>query len=53
MVANVLGVALGCSIFFADQGDVRGVSIAANFVTMGTVFTYATVLLVLFVVLFE
>jgi GPH family glycoside/pentoside/hexuronide:cation symporter len=49
MVANVFGVALGWSIFFKDQGDVRGVTITDNFVTMGTVFTIATFLIVLFV----
>ncbi|MHC4999730.1 MAG: MFS transporter [Planctomycetota bacterium] len=49
MVANVFGVALGWSIFFKDQGDVRGVTITDNFVRMGTVFTVATFLIVLLV----
>ena len=49
MVANVFGIALGWSVFFADQGDVRGVTIADNFVFMGTVFTIATFLIILFV----
>ncbi|MFZ9011415.1 MAG: MFS transporter [Anaerohalosphaeraceae bacterium] len=49
MVANVFGVALGWSIFFKDQGDVRGVTLTENFVTMGTIFTLATFLIVLFV----
>ena len=49
MVANVFGVALGWSIFFKDQGDIRGVTIPGNFVTMGTVFTAATFLIIVFV----
>jgi GPH family glycoside/pentoside/hexuronide:cation symporter len=49
MVANFFGISMGWSFFFKDQGDVKGVTIASNFVTMGTVFTVATFLIVVFV----
>ena len=49
MVANILGVALGWYIFFRDKGDIRGVTIPGNFVNMGTAFTLASLVIVLFV----
>lgn len=49
MVANFFGVAMGWRIYFKDQGDISGVTIPENFVRMGTIFTVATFLIVIFV----
>jgi len=49
MVANILGIALGWYVFFRNVGDVRGLTVAGNFVNMGTVFSLAVLVVILFV----
>lgn len=49
MVANFFGVAMGWRLYFPNQGDIKGVTVPQNFVRMGTIFTIATFLIVIFV----
>lgn len=49
MVANFFGIAMGWKWYFKDHGDISGVTISSNFVRMGTIFTVATFLIVIFV----
>ena len=50
MLANLAGPALAWTLFFQDQGGVRGTTVAANYLRMGTVFSVITALLVVLVV---
>lgn len=49
MVANILGIALGWYVFFRNVGDIRGLTVAGNFVNMGMVFSLAVLVVILFV----
>ncbi|HEV2438236.1 MAG TPA: MFS transporter [Verrucomicrobiae bacterium] len=51
MAANLAGPALAWSLFFQNQDGVRGTTVAANYLKMGEVFSVATALFVLFVVI--
>jgi GPH family glycoside/pentoside/hexuronide:cation symporter len=52
MVANFGGPALAWSLFFQDHDGIRGTTVAANYLHMGTAFAVATAILVLVVVAF-
>lgn len=47
MLANFLGPALAWKFFFADQGNIKGTSVAENFDDMATVFTMVAIGLIL------
>jgi GPH family glycoside/pentoside/hexuronide:cation symporter len=49
MATNFCGPALSWAIFFQNKGDIRATSVPANFISMGTVFTAASLFFVLFV----
>jgi len=50
MLANLAGPALAWTLFFQDEGEVRGTTVAANYLHMGVVFSVVTALLVLLMV---
>ncbi len=50
MAANLAGPALAWSLFFQDRGGLRGTTVAANYLRMGTVFSLATAFFVALVV---
>lgn len=50
MAANLAGPALAWSIFFHDYNGLRGTTVAANYLHMGTAFAAATALFVILVV---
>ena len=50
MLANLAGPALAWTLFFQDRDGVRGTTVAANYLRMGTVFSVVTALLVVLVV---
>jgi GPH family glycoside/pentoside/hexuronide:cation symporter len=52
MAANFAGPALAWSIFFQDQENVRGTTVAVNYLHMGTTFAIATAAFVLVTVTF-
>lgn len=52
MAANFAGPALAWSIFFQDQGNIRGTTVAVNYLHMGTVFAISTAVFVLIVIVF-
>jgi GPH family glycoside/pentoside/hexuronide:cation symporter len=52
MAANFAGPALAWSIFFQDRGNIRGTTVAANYLHMGVVFSISTAVFVAIVVLF-
>jgi GPH family glycoside/pentoside/hexuronide:cation symporter len=52
MAANFAGPAMAWSIFFQDRGNIRGTTLAVNYLHMGTVFAISTVVFVLVVVVF-
>jgi GPH family glycoside/pentoside/hexuronide:cation symporter len=50
MIVNFAGPAMAWTLFFKDQGDIRGTTVAANYQHMGKVFALATAVFVLAVV---
>ncbi len=50
MIVNFAGPAMAWTLFFKDQGDIRGTTVAANYQHMGMVFALATAVFVLAVV---
>lgn len=50
MAANLAGPALAWSLFFQDRDGIRGTTVAANYLRMGTVFSLATIFFILLVV---
>ena len=52
MAANFAGPALAWSIFFQDRGGVRGTTVAANYLHMGTAFAISTAAFIFIVVVF-
>ena len=52
MAANFAGPAMAWSIFFQDRGTVRGTTVAANYLHMGTLFAISTAVFVMVVVIF-
>ena len=52
MVANFVGPALAWSIFFQDQGTIRGTIVPVNYLHMGTAFAISTAIFVLIAVVF-
>ena len=49
MAANFAGPAMAWSLFFQDQGGIRGTTVPANYLHMGLVFAVATAVFVLIV----
>ena len=52
MAANFAGPAMAWSIFFQDRETIRGTTVAANYLHMGTAFAISTAIFVLVVVVF-
>jgi GPH family glycoside/pentoside/hexuronide:cation symporter len=50
MLTNLAGPALAWTLFFQDEGEVRGTTVAANYLHMGAAFSVVTALFVLLVV---
>jgi GPH family glycoside/pentoside/hexuronide:cation symporter len=50
MMANLAGPAMAWTLFFQDQGETRGTTVADNYLHMGAVFSIVTALLVLLMV---
>jgi glycoside/pentoside/hexuronide:cation symporter, GPH family len=50
MAANLAGPAMAWALFFQDKGGIRGTTVAANYLRMGSLFSLATLFFVLLVV---